>query len=154
MLERTCMNDHANGGTGGAGGENLGVDGLEECKINTSVAPAEFGWSSGGVISAVTRSGTNGFHGAGFELLRNNALDSPGYFDDVKHGGTGTVAPYRRNQFGGAVGGPIKKDKTFFFGTYEGLRQGSGTTIGPQVPTAQTKLGIIPYKAFQGTDPN
>src|SRR5213592_1763840 len=154
MLDGTAINDHANGTPGGAAGQNLGVDGVQEFKINTSVSPAEFGWSSGGVISAVTRSGTNDLHGAGFEFLRNNALDSPGYFDDVKHGGTGTIAPYRRNQFGGALGGPIKKDKTFFFGTYEGLRQGSGTTIGPQVPTAQTKLGIIPYKAFQGTDPN
>src|SRR6266850_2077944 len=154
MLDGTAINDHANGTPGGAAGQNLGVDGVQEFKINTSVSPAEFGRSSGGVVSAVTRSGTNDLHGAGFEFLRNNALDSPGYFDDVKHGGTGTIAPYRRNQFGSALGGPIKKDKTFFFGTYEGLRQGSGTTIGPEVPTAQTRLGIIPYKAFQGTDPN
>src|SRR2546421_9692965 len=149
MLDGTDINDHANGTPGGSAGTNLGVDGVQEFKINTSVSPAEFGRSSGGVISAVTRSGTNDVHGAGFEFLRNNALDSPGYFDDPKHGGTGTIAPYRRNQFGAALGGPIKKDKTFFFGTYEGLRQGSGTTIGPEVPTEQTKLGIIPYKAFQ-----
>src|SRR3989442_6824156 len=153
MLDGTTINDHANGTPGGAAGQNLGVDGVQEFKINTSVSPAEFGGSSGGVISAVTRSGTNDFHGAGFEFLRNNALDSPGYFDDVKHGGTGTVAPYRRNQFGGALGGPIKKDKTFFFGTYEGLRLGNGTNISPEVPTAQTKLGIVPFSAFQGTDP-
>src|SRR5256885_12396143 len=154
MLDGTAINDHANGTPGGAAGQNLGVDGVQEFKINTSVSPAEFGRSTGGVVSAVTRSGTNDLHGAGFEFLRNNALDSPGYFDDVKHGGTGTIAPYRRNQFGGALGGPVKKDKTFFFATYEGLRQGSGTTIGPEVPTAQTKLGIVPYKAFQGTNPN
>src|SRR5438094_8516973 len=138
------INDHANGTPGGAAGQNLGVDGVQEFKINTSVSPAEFGWSSGGVISAVTRSGTNEFHGAGFEFLRNNALDSPGYFDDVKHGGTGTTAPYRRNQFGGAVGGPIKKDKTFFFGTYEGLRLGNGVNWSPQVPTLNTRNGILP----------
>src|SRR5438105_3082115 len=154
LLDGTDINDHANGTPGGSAGTNLGVDGVQEFKINTLVSPAEFGRSTGGVISAVTRSGTNEFHGAAFEFLRNNALDSPGYFDDVKHGGTGTIAPYRRNQFGAALGGPIRKDKTFFFGTYEGLRQGSGTTIGPEVPTAQTKLRIIPYKAFQGTDPN
>src|SRR5437762_4157215 len=154
LLDGTDINDHANGTPGGSAGTNLGVDGVQGFKSNTLVSPAEFGRSSGGVISAVTRSGTNDLHGAGFEFLRNNALDSPGYFDDVKHGGTGTIAPYRRNQFGAALGGPIKKDKTFFFGTYEGLRLGNGTNIGPQVPTAQTKLGIIPYKAFQGTDPN
>src|SRR5713101_9445784 len=153
LLDGTNINDHANGTPGGAAGQNLGVDGVQEFKINTLVSPAEYGWSSGGVISAVTRAGTNDLHGAGFEFLRNNALDSPGYFDDVKHGGTGTIAPYRRNQFGGALGGPIKKDKTFFFGTYEGLRLGSGTNINPQVPTPQTKLGIVPYSAFQGTDP-
>src|SRR5207247_2149077 len=89
MLDGTAINDHANGTPGGAAGQNLGVDGVQEFKINTSVSPAEFGWSSGGVISAVTRSGTNDFHGAGFEFLRNNALDSPGYFDEFKHGGTG-----------------------------------------------------------------
>src|SRR2546428_3877927 len=153
LLDGTDINDHANGTPGGSAGTNLGVDGVQEFKINTSVSGAEIGRSSGGVISAVTRSGTNDFHGAAFEFLRNNALDSPGYFDDVKHGGTGTIAPYRRNQFGGALGGPIKKDKTFFFGTYEGLRLGSGTNINPQVPTPQTRLGIVPYSAFQGTDP-
>src|SRR5467141_2322520 len=154
MLDGTDINDHANGTPGGSAGTNLGVDGIQEFKINTAVSSAEYGRSSGGVISAVTKSGTNDLHGAAFEFLRNNALDSPGYFDDVKHGGTGTIAPYRRNQFGGALGGPIKKDKTFFFGTYEGMRLGQGTNIGPEVPTAQTKLGIVPFTAFQGTDPN
>jgi len=154
LLDGTDINDHANGTPGGSAGTNLGVDGVQEFKINTLVSPAEFGRSSGGTVSAVTRTGTNEFHGAGFEFLRNNAMDSLGYFDQVNHGGTGSVAPYRRNQFGGALGGPIKKDKTFFFGTYEGLRQGSGTTIGPEVPTALTKQGIVPYKAFLGTDPN
>src|SRR5881392_3781528 len=151
MLDGTSINDHANGTPGGAAGTNLGVDGVQEFKINTSVSPAEFGRSSGGVISAVTRSGTNDLHGAGFEFLRNNALDSPGYFDDVKHGGTGTIAPYRRNQFGGALGGPIKKDKTFFFGTYEGLRLGNGTNLSAEVPTAATRQGILPMSIVKGT---
>src|SRR5437899_6101305 len=149
MLDGTTITDHANGTPGGSDGTNLGVDGVQEFKINTSVSPAEFGWSSGGVISAVTRSGTNISHGAGFEFLRNNALDSPGYFDDVKHGGTGTIAPYRRNQFGGALGGPIKKDKTFFFGTYEGLRLGNGVNWSPQVPTDNTRNGILPLSVMQ-----
>src|SRR6266446_4433723 len=136
MLDGTNINDHANGTPGGAAGTNLGVDGVQEFKINTSVSPAEYGRSSGGVISAVTRSGTNDVHGAAFEFLRNNALDSPGYFDDVTHGGNGVIAPYRQNQFGGSLGGPIKKDKTFFFGTSEGLRRGNGSNINPEVPTA------------------
>ena len=153
MLDGTDINDHANGTPGGAAGTNLGVDGVQEFKINTLVSPAEFGRSSGGVISAVTRTGTNDLHGAGFEFLRNNALDSLGYFDYANRGGSGSVAPYRRNQFGAALGGPIKKDKTFFFGTYEGLRQGSGTNWGPEVPTDTARQGILPFTAFQGTDP-
>src|SRR5437867_9071559 len=123
MLDGTDINDHANGTPGGSAGTNLGVDGVQEFKINTSVSGAEIGRSSGGVISAVTRSGTNDLHGTLFEFTRNNALDSLGYFDQVSHGGTGSVAPYRRNQFVGALGGPIKKDRKFFFANYETLRQ-------------------------------
>ena len=144
MLDGTDINDHANGTPGGSAGTNLGVDGIQEFKINTSVSPAEYGRSTGGVISAVTRSGTNGLHGSAFEFLRNNDLDSLGYFDQTNHGGTGSIAPFRRNQFGGALGGAIKKDKTFFFGTYEGLRQGNGTNIAPEVPTAATQQGMVP----------
>jgi Carboxypeptidase regulatory-like domain/TonB dependent receptor len=144
LLDGTDINDHANGTPGGAAGTNLGVDGVQEFKINTSVSPAEYGRSSGGVISAVTRSGTNSFHGSAFEFIRNNAFDSLGYFDETRHGGSGTIAPYRRNQFGGSLGGPIKKDKTFFFGTYEGLRQGNGTNISAEVPTIAARQGIVP----------
>src|SRR6266568_2119266 len=149
LLDGTDIADHANGTPGGAAGTNLGVDGVQEFKINTSVSPAEYGRSSGGVISAVTRSGTNSLHGSAFEFIRNNAFDSLAYTDETSHKGNGTVAPYRRNQFGGSLGGPIKKDKAFFFGTYEGLRQGNGTSISPIVPTAQTKQGIGPACASQ-----
>jgi Carboxypeptidase regulatory-like domain/TonB dependent receptor len=149
LLDGTDIADHANGTPGGAAGTNLGVDGVQEFKINTSVSPAEYGRSSGGVISAVTRSGTNNLHGSAFEFIRNNAFDSLGYFDQTAHGGNDTIAPYRRNQFGGSLGGPIKKDKTFFFGTYEGLRQGNGTNISAEVPTAQTLQGILPAKVVQ-----
>src|SRR5579859_3579955 len=144
MLDGTDVNDHANGTPGGAAGTNLGVDGILEFKINTLVSPAEYGRSSGGVIAAVTRSGSNSLHGSAFGFLRNSALDSLGYFDEKNHGGTDSVAPYRRGQFGGSLGGPIKKDKTFFFGTYEGLRLGSGTIQSADVPTAATLQGILP----------
>ena len=152
LLDGTNINDHANGTPGGAAGQNLGVDGVQEFKINTLVSPAEYGRSSGGVISAVTRSGTNSVHGSAFEFLRNNDLDSPGYFDEKSHGGTGAIAPYRQNQFGGALGGPVKKERTFFFGTYEGLRRGNGTNFSAQVPTAQTLQGILPLSIVP-TDP-
>src|SRR5438270_4449988 len=150
MLDGTDINDHANGTPGGSAGTNLGVDGVQEFKINTLVSPAEFGRSTGGVVSAVTRSGTNNFHGAAFEFLRNNAMDSLGYFDQVSHGGTGSVAPYRRNQFGGALVGPIKKDRTFFFGTYEQLRQSNGINLSAEVPTAATRQGILPSSIVVG----
>src|SRR5215472_16275771 len=153
LLDGTDINDHANGTPGGAAGTNLGVDGVLEFKINTSVSPAEYGRSSGGVISAVTRSGTNSVHGSAFLFKRNNNLDSPGYFDEVAHGGPGYTAPYRQSQYGGSLGGPIKKDKTFYFGTYEGIRRGVGGNIVADVPTAQALQGILPYNAFQGTDP-
>src|SRR6267378_8657924 len=151
MLDGTDINDHANGTPGGAAGTNLGVDGIQEFKINTAVSSAEYGRSSGGVISAVTKSGTNGLHGTLFQFLRNNALDSLGYFDQVSHGGTGSIAPYRRNQFGGALGGPIKKDRTFFFGTYETLRQSNGINLSAEVPTAATRQGILPASIVRGT---
>src|ERR1700680_4434904 len=115
MLDGTDVNDHANATPGGAAGTNLGVDGILEFKINTLVSPAEYGRSSGGVIAAVTRSGTNSLHGSAFGFLGNSALDSLGYFDESNHGGTDSVAPYRRGQFGGSLGGPIKKDKNFYF---------------------------------------
>lgn len=151
MLDGTDVNDHAGGTPGGAAGTNLGVDGILEFKINTLVSPAEYGRSSGGVIAAVTRSGTNSLHGSVFGFLRNSAFDSLGYFDESNHGGTDKVAPYRRGQFGGSLGGPIKKDKTFFFGTYEGLRLGSGTNQSAEVPTANTLNGILPASIVKGT---
>jgi len=151
MLDGTDVNDHAGGTPGGAAGTNLGVDGILEFKINTLVSPAEYGRSSGGVIAAVTRSGTNSLHGSVFGFLRNSALDSLGYFDESNHGGQDKVAPYRRGQFGGSLGGPIKKDKTFFFGTYEGLRLGSGTNQSAEVPTANTLAGILPASIVKGT---
>src|SRR4029077_7049217 len=93
MLDGTDISDHAHGTPGGSAGTNLGVDGVQEFKINTSVSPAEFGGSSGGVVSAASGAGTNNFHGAAFEFLRNNAMDSLGYFDQASHGGSGSVAP-------------------------------------------------------------
>src|SRR5580704_2395806 len=86
LLDGTDINDHANGTPGGGAGTNLGVDGILEFKINTSVSPAEYGRSSGGVISAVTRSGTNDLHGAAFGFIRNSAMDSLGYFEQASHG--------------------------------------------------------------------
>ena len=138
-MDGTNINDQGNGTPGGASGLNLGVDTILEFKIFTSSFKAEYGHSDGSVVSAVTRSGTNAFHGTAFEYIRNSALDARNFFD------AGSSPPsFRRNQFGGVLGGPVKKDKTFFFGGYEGLRQGLGTTLIADVPTALARQGILP----------
>jgi hypothetical protein len=139
LLDGTNINDQANGTPGGAAGTNLGVDTILEFKIFTSLYKAEFGHSTGSVTTAVTRSGTNSFHGTAFEYIRNHVLDAKNFFD------VGSAPPpFIRNQFGGVIGGPIKKDKTFFFAGYEGLRQGLGTTQIATVPTVLARQGILP----------
>jgi hypothetical protein len=138
LLDGTGINDHPNATPGGASGNNLGVEGVLEFKVISSMASAEYGWSSGGVITAVTRSGTNNLHGSVFEFFRNNKLDARDFFTQ------GPTTPFRRNQFGGALGGPIQKDKTFFFGTYEGMRQGRANPVVATVPTVAAKHGILP----------
>jgi hypothetical protein len=139
LLDGTDVNDQANGTPGGASGTNLGVDTILEFKIFTSVFKAEFGHSTGSVITSVTRSGTNSLHGTVFEYIRNSVLDASNFFD-IGH----TPPPFRRNQFGGVLGGPIKKDKLFFFVGYEGLRQGLATTQTAIVPDANARQGILP----------
>src|SRR5437667_8572102 len=100
----------------GAGGQLLGVDAVREYNVLSHTYGAEYGKRAGGQISIVTSSGTNQWHGSAFEFLRNSALDARNFFDDVK-------GPFKRNQFGGTLGGPIKKDKLFLFGNYEGFQQ-------------------------------
>ncbi len=106
-------------------------DAIEEFRVLTNTFDAEYGRNSGSVVNVVTKSGTNQFHGDVYEFFRNNdALNTRGYFD-------ATVAAYHQNQFGATFGGPIKKDKTFFFGSYEGNRQIKGISSG----TVQSSYG-------------
>lgn len=117
----------------GASGNALGLDGIREFRIVTGTFQAEYGLAMGSQMVAVSKSGTNQFHGDLFEYLRNSALDANDFF--ANKGGV-DIAPFRRNQFGGAFGGPIKKNKTFFYGVYEGLRQSLGVTNNNLVPSA------------------
>jgi len=118
-LDGISINDYANGGPGSLIGGNLGVDAIQEFSVLTSNYSAEYGKTSGGVVNAITRSGTNQFHGSVYEFLRNSALDADNFFDNA----TGTPKPpFRRNQFGVAAGAPIRKDRMFIFGDYEGIR--------------------------------
>ena len=107
------------------------VDAIEEFKVQTSNYSAEFGRSGGAVINATIKSGTNEFHGTAFEFLRNSALDARGFFEQPDQ----PKAPFKQNQFGGTLGGPIKKNKLFFFGDYQGTRVRAATTDIVTVPT-------------------
>jgi len=137
LLDGVSINDYTNQAPGSILGGNLGVDAVSEFSVLTSNQGAEYGRTSGGVISAITRTGTNRFHGSAYEFLRNSALDARNFFDPP------TIAPFRRNQFGVAAGGPIKKDKTFIFGDYEGLRQSLGLSMVDNVPSLTARGGMI-----------
>jgi hypothetical protein len=140
-LDGVSVNDYSGSGPASVLGVSLGVDAIQEFSVITGNASADYGKSSGGVINAVTRAGSNGFHGSAYEFLRNSALDARNFFDQA------TLPPFKRNQFGGSVGGPIRKDKTFFFADYEGLRQGLGVTDVDTVPTAAVRTGVDPKVA-------
>ncbi|HEY4047928.1 MAG TPA: TonB-dependent receptor [Acidobacteriaceae bacterium] len=135
-LDGITVNDYSGGGPGGALGLTLGVDAIQEFSVVTSNASAEYGRVSGGVVAAVTRAGGNQFHGSGYEFIRNSALDAKNYFY------TGP-APFKRNQFGGSVGGPIFKDHTFFFFDYEGIRQDLSSATSITTPTSAARLGQL-----------
>jgi hypothetical protein len=122
--------------------------------VDNSTYSAEYGRNSGAIVNIATRSGSNQYHGEAFEFIRNNALDARNFFNPVGQ----PMSPFKRNQFGAAFGGPIKKDRTFFFLSYEGLRQRQGLTLNTTVlsnaqrntvtaggnATSQAILGLIP----------
>jgi hypothetical protein len=136
-LDGVSLNDYANGAPGSVLGGSLGVDAIQEFSVLTSNYSAEYGKTSGGVVNAITRSGTNQIHGSAYEFLRNSALDSKNYFD------VGKIPPFKRNQFGGAIGGPIVKDHTFFFADYEGIRQSLGISTLTTVPSLSARNGLM-----------
>jgi Carboxypeptidase regulatory-like domain/TonB dependent receptor-like, beta-barrel len=139
-LDGISENGYSNGGPGSVLGGNLGVDAVQEFSVLTTNYSAEYGRTSGGVVNGITRSGTNQFHGDVYEFLRNNALDAANYF--VNSGGQQNPA-FRRNQFGASAGGPIRKDRTFVFGDYEGIRQSKGFPILDTVPSAAARAGNL-----------
>jgi hypothetical protein len=136
-VDGISVNDYGNSSPGNVLGAALGTDAIQEFSVLTGNYSTEYGRTSGGVVNAVTRSGTNQFHGSVYEFLRNSALDARNYFDPP------SIPPFRRNQFGAAGGGPIIKDKTFFFADYEGLRQSLGVTNLATVPSLDARNGLI-----------
>ena len=144
LLDGTDINGHGNSTPGGAAGINMGVDAIREFQVITNTFSAEHGRSTGAVVSAVTKSGTNQVHGSLFEFHRNDELDAAeyGFFDNPAEG---IVArpPFVQNQFGGSIGGPIIQDRTFFFAAYEALRSRRGTPQVPIVPSPDGRLGVL-----------
>lgn len=131
-IDGISVNDYSNGGPGSVEGSTLGVDAVQEFSVLTSNYSAEYGRTSGGVINAITKSGTNDFHGSVYEFLRNSSLDAANFFDNALQ----LPKPhFERNQFGAAGGGPILKGRTFFYADYEGLRENKGTSTQANVPS-------------------
>jgi Carboxypeptidase regulatory-like domain/TonB-dependent Receptor Plug Domain len=136
ILNGISINDYANSAPGSVLGLDLGADAVEQFTVSTSSYPADYGRSSGGIINAVTRSGGPAFHGSVYEFLRNSTLDSKNYFDGAK-------PPFRRNQFGGAVGGPLYRKRLFLFANFEALRQSLGVTHVDIVPSQTARNGNL-----------
>ena len=113
------------------------IDALREFRVLTSVYSAEFGRTAGGIISLVTKSGTNQIHGSLFEFFRNDKLDAKNFFDPH----TRPIPPFRQNQYGGSIGGPIVKNRTFFFGDLEAFKSRKSETFVNTIPSAQMKIG-------------
>jgi outer membrane receptor protein involved in Fe transport len=126
----------AHGSGSGVMGTTLGIEAIAEFSLLTNTYSAQFG-GSGAVVNAVSRSGTNSLHGSAYEFLRNSALDARNFFDGS------SKPPFRQNQFGGSLGGPIKKDKLFFFVNDEELRNSLGQTVIALVPDANAHNGIV-----------
>ncbi|PYT71288.1 MAG: hypothetical protein DMG39_13555 [Acidobacteria bacterium] len=131
------INDYSNGAPGSVLGASLGVDAIQEFSVVTTNYTAEYGRTSGAVINAITKSGTNRFHGSGYFFDRDKVFDARNFFDGP------TIPPFRRTQFGGSAGGPIMKDKTFIFGDYEGVRQGQTLSFSDLIPSAAARAGNL-----------
>jgi hypothetical protein len=149
-LDGISINDYANSGPGSVIGVNLGVDAIGEFSVLTTNYSAEYGKTSGGVINAITRSGSNDFHGNAYSFFRNSALDARNYFDKANG-----PPPFTRYQYGASAGGPIWKERAFFFGDYEAIRQALASTVTANVlsnaararvtdPAVKKYLGLYP----------
>jgi hypothetical protein len=132
----------------GKSGSLLGVDAVREYNVLSHGYGAEYGKRAGGQVTIVTTSGTNQLHGTAFEYLRNNVLDARNFFNNVgENGEPAAVPPFKRNQFGGSLGGPIIRDKMFVFGNYEGFRERLADDTTAIVPNALARQGLLPNAA-------
>jgi hypothetical protein len=136
-VNAVSINDYSNSAPGGATGTNLGVDAIQEFSVLTSNYTAEYGRTSGAIINAITKSGTDQFHGTAYFFDRDSIFDARNFFDGPK------IAPFRRIQFGASGGTAIIKDKTFIFANYEGIRQNSSSSGTIHVPSQDARNGML-----------
>ncbi len=148
QLDGTTLNDALNNTPGSAQGLLIGVETIKEFRVLTNTFSAEYARAAGGVFIAVTKSGSNDLHGSVFEFFRNDNLDARQFFDRCPsidpNCDDGGRPEFNRNQFGASLGGPIIKNKTFFFTSYEGLRENKGISTVARVPDNNARLGILP----------
>jgi hypothetical protein len=138
LLDGTPQNDFTNGPAGSAAGTALGMETIREFRVEVNAYSAEFGRNSGGQINALTKSGTNELHGSLYEFHRNDNFDARNFFDPSRK------PDFKRNQFGATLGGPARKDQSFFFFGYEALRERLGRTIATLVPDLNARRGVLP----------
>ena len=153
IQDGTNSNDFFNMTPGGVTGDSLGVEAIKEFKVLTHNFSAEYGQAGGAVITTVSKSGTNELHGNVFEFHRNSALDARNFFDRDPTNPLQRSKPpnFVKNQFGFTIGGPIVREQTFIFGSYEGLRERLGLSDEFDVPTQEVLQGILPKGALGGS---
>jgi hypothetical protein len=139
-LDGIYINDSSGSAPASAAGHLLGLEAIAELNLVTAPFSAEYGRTDGGVLTAVSKSGTNEFHGALYEYVRNSDFDAKNFFDPA----IGPIPAFHQNQFGGLIGGPILKDKLFFLINYEGIRLASNTTDTIVTPDVQARNGLLP----------
>jgi hypothetical protein len=137
LLDGANMRNFAGVASVTAADSTLGVETIREFRVVTNAFSADYGRVMGGIINIATKSGTNALHGSGFEFFRNSRMDARNFFDP------GEPPPFTRHQYGGAVGGPIVKNRVFFFGGYERLQEDLGQTVITAVPTAAVRTGVV-----------
>src|SRR5437773_7736021 len=138
LLDGANMRGYAGTATGSAAETTLGVETIQEFRVVTNAYSADYGRAMGGVISLVTKSGTNNVHGSGFEFFRDSSMDARNFFDRGSE-----PPPFQRNQFGTSVGGPIRKNRLFFFGGVERLQEDLGVTTSTTVPSDAVRSGAF-----------
>ncbi|MBI2817516.1 MAG: TonB-dependent receptor [Acidobacteria bacterium] len=146
MLDGAIMQNYNNATTAGSSGSTLGIEGIREFRLLTNSFGAEYGMRMGSQMIIVSKGGTNSFHGSAYEYLRNSAVDARNFFDKITAITPRRLPSFTRNQFGASIGGPIKKDKTFFYAVFESLKERLGVTnVSNTIPlSGRVDGGLVP----------